>query len=1362
MSYKKIIFIGIVLILMSNLASAICTVVFDDTQYETTETITATMVCDASAEKNTGFTLTWRDVTLGTVLETDTGNTPNIVSVPFNEDYIILSNFPNGHTISATLTGSQLEGSDTAIIYTAYELTTTMVVPPSDMAVLSGNTFTLTCNVNNTGGGTTPSVLLQAQYANGAIIGTSGGVMSLNQSGNYSCPSIAEGVSCSRTWTVTANTKAQQDIKCYAYGRVSLVEDSSPLTTINIFQSAATELSITLNSDSYSPGESVTARLTSYFTSAPYNVEFYNSTNALLCNTTGTTPTTSLTAFFKSCVLSGSEAYQNNSYAMFYLNSNNNLNVTDTFDISAIASTEYVITNILLKYSTAFLGYSQSIKGTVIDSNQDFAIGECCRLQIDDATTGAPIFTSDNEVIDGAGSCETHWILDQEIFESPKSYQAMIIAWQCSNEALPAPDRKRGTGVTSFNTNNYFTELNSFLLVDEINVFSGLDVVTIRHERTNNFGHPMEVLQDVWFSNTITEQDYHYDELEDIVTTVNVGTSTTIEEYIVPLNLPAGSYRLEKHVYYYYQGKLKETTFVKSEVFNITSWEDSIIINSMYLLNSVRDEVDVTVDSNFNLSDKPTNFLVMGLPFSICLNYNSIYTSYFYGELSKISIFERSEGSFLKELSKEVAINPVQFKITPGNNNVVCGRFVFSNDKVVSNLWSASVNFNLGTNKYVNVYKQLIPQNNFLNVNSYNFYVDSLANTMQIPKWWTLPNLTYAGDPGIWVESRFGNKLPVFDDLVVKSQSEVPWGEIENCTSFENNSLEYTCNYTNYLTGGSVFKVCFKAKNLLSSEQYIKLDELMLRDDLSGETASIIVNYLETRIFEVTHSTSPKLNGCNGDCEDAGGLSTFCSDYFVLPDEMTGSNSWDVSGILSFHTPEMCISKDLIPSFSFESDEFAIYGLERYDGYFRFNSPLTMLSNNYVMGDVMLANINITSMTNFKAGVHAHLENSFGLEVYTWSDSKYLNLDSENLEIYYPLLLPVYDSDILTDGQYRLVIHLFPINSLSESNIRDDYILEKTPLFNISLFSAVISENITSSTIDNNNPVTIDYELNIPTKDMMFYPNKNQPFRIKYHFINSGGQAISQFTKIDGQYAPLEAYAMFPADSIQNFSVILQPTNLVPGTYTIVEEIEIDPEGVWEGVHKGEVGSITVTETLTGAPRGLVDTVEAIYYNTEDINFTVHQIQDSITNYIEVILNEINETITKLQMNITIDIQDINSNVLTIISDLLTLREAVNDNQDFAEEAVFLVTDSIVATTKAAKAETKQEFISQMEIVEDKLELVKNLNLVEKNKKVKKFIVCFSMIFIGGGMIIYGVSKPKKNKNKIATLSTMMLGGIKK
>ena len=107
----------LVFLLSSVVVNAVCTLTFSESEYYYGETVVAEMICSSSAETSKAYTLTWTDE-LANVLETDTGTTPATQSTLFVESYSIPSNSTISN-ITATLTGTNLEGTDTSSVTSA-------------------------------------------------------------------------------------------------------------------------------------------------------------------------------------------------------------------------------------------------------------------------------------------------------------------------------------------------------------------------------------------------------------------------------------------------------------------------------------------------------------------------------------------------------------------------------------------------------------------------------------------------------------------------------------------------------------------------------------------------------------------------------------------------------------------------------------------------------------------------------------------------------------------------------------------------------------------------------------------------------------------------------------------------------------------------------------------------------------------------------------------------------------------------------------------------------------------------------------------------------------------------------------------
>lgn len=111
--------LGILLFVLSmSMVSAVCTVTFDKDSYFAGETVTAAMKCNEATERSKAYSLLWGNQSGGNLLETDSGTTPAADNILFYQSYILGTDVGN-FTINATLTGTNLEGFDSATVSSA-------------------------------------------------------------------------------------------------------------------------------------------------------------------------------------------------------------------------------------------------------------------------------------------------------------------------------------------------------------------------------------------------------------------------------------------------------------------------------------------------------------------------------------------------------------------------------------------------------------------------------------------------------------------------------------------------------------------------------------------------------------------------------------------------------------------------------------------------------------------------------------------------------------------------------------------------------------------------------------------------------------------------------------------------------------------------------------------------------------------------------------------------------------------------------------------------------------------------------------------------------------------------------------------
>lgn len=1006
--------IGLFFILMIGMvstASALCVLNLDqDSYYAGEDTAVAIMSCSDDNEENRAYAVTWRDATLGTVLETDTGSTPATKGTTFNEDFIISSGFPSGHYLSATLTGLLLEGSDSAPVYSPASVNASLTYPTSEISIYVNESFIMTCVGGNDGGGNI-SVNITAQYGSGSTISNVSGNLVLNETGVYACGVLGEGETCTKSWNVTGAVKSQNEIQCYVSS--SDAYDTSDSQVIDVFQSA-NDLTISLNSENYAPGETSTARLTSYFESSPYNVIWYNSTGGVICNKSGYTAATSGQIFFASCSIPSNVSYQDNNTAIFFLNGDSRINVTESFYITNVSASAYIVTELIVKYETAFLGYSQSVKGIVKDGAGNEAVGECCRVQIDDAITGAPIYTSDDLVIDGLGSCEVDWILGKEDFEVLRSYAVTIVAWQCSDEDLPSEDRKSGFGETSFDVSEYFTEQDDFIPVVDTDVFSGFDRVELQHHRINNFNQPMEVVQTVWFSNIDTEQDYHYDYLKDITTTVNIGESIVTEKYKIPVDLPSGTYRVEKNIFYLYQGDVKEFKFVKSESFNITELQEVITVNWVSVKDYFGEEI-TTHSSALDLDEMPeSNYtspyyvLGEGFGYQFCMDITSNYDDVIYFHLQNLVLENPTTGQSFEEFNKQQGVFWQRVALPYGNSSTIC---FYNNVPLTVETHS---DWKLEYDVYMGDVREPFICDDYCSYNGATdyFYIGAVEDVIQFEKWIEEPTNSSVGVPGTFIVTEREEYLTMNDDCEYKSQEEIPWGSANvTCYDKDDNSSK-KIDYDVYPIAGEDFRVCFQVRNYLSDEVDMEIFDFYIDSDVSESviffdewSGGYIPSITDEKVYK--SATPSRAYELGGNLIDSYGI--MCSKWLTLPDEVKGGNSWDIQGNVRIDPTIYNLIENVI--WNWESDEFPIYGAREGEDFTRVIDVTNLTTSAYGQNITSCNYINVSMTYDY-----LHDDEDVFLAEYCFEQTE----DDFSMGCFYKILNPDVGTGLTLTDTFRL------------------------------------------------------------------------------------------------------------------------------------------------------------------------------------------------------------------------------------------------------------------------------------------------------------------------------------------------------
>lgn len=161
------------------------------------------------------------------------------------------------------------------------------------------------------------------------------------------------------------------------------------------------------------------------------------------------------------------------------------------------------------------------------------------------------------------------------------------------------------------------------------------------------------------------------------------------------------------------------------------------------------------------------------------------------------------------------------------------------------------------------------------------------------------------------------------------------------------------------------------------------------------------------------------------------------------------------------------------------------------------------------------------------------------------------------------------------------------INILTEINRTVGYIWEKFERVNAS--KVLHNETVLSAVLNRTSNIKIWYNLTIPLKQG-YTTEDYLPLRIKYWFINLGNDlssasddfCVNQGRTFESAFPhcnPIIAQYVGKGNSIVNFNVTLQPS-LTIGNYSIIRELEIDPNNIWITYSFGTIGIFEVTEDM--------------------------------------------------------------------------------------------------------------------------------------------------------------------------------------
>jgi len=226
---------------------------------------------------------------------------------------------------------------------------------------------------------------------------------------------------------------------------------------------------------------------------------------------------------------------------------------------------------------------------------------------------------------------------------------------------------------------------------------------------------------------------------------------------------------------------------------------------------------------------------------------------------------------------------------------------------------------------------------------------------------------------------------------------------------------------------------------------------------------------------------------------------------------------------------------------------------------------------------------------------------SWNATFYFWNNSYFINWNSTivNLNKNISDLREYWDCTGV--GQDSLVCnYLDEINQtthqtssdiLTEINQTVGYIWERFKRVNAS--QQIHNETVLSAILSKTSDIKIWYNLTIPLKQG-YTTEDYLPIRLKFWFINLGKNpndpsddvCVNQGRTFESAFPhcnPIIAQYVGRGNSTVNFNVTLQPS-LNIGNYTVVRELEIDPNHVWITYSFGNLGIFEVVDDMQETP----------------------------------------------------------------------------------------------------------------------------------------------------------------------------------
>ncbi len=621
----------------------------------------------------------------------------------------------------------------------------------------------------------------------------------------------------------------------------------------------------------------------------------------------------------------------------------------DNATIVTAGVNDLLITSIT--HQGTFLGLTSSIDSNVADENGLAISGGLCDINVEDPSNDHVLETVRSTMIDG--NLDFIWLLEYEEFKESKDYVGKVSCFcgsagsrfECINEDGLNVNNSIGSSDVAFRTSEWITfnedplplSLDNGTRASSQNLTAGFDRINWIRNITNNNpdDEPLETIVRTFLVNNDTGRIYGLlNEGSESVRDRGVarGNSTSTFDHLISRTAPSGLYHITLVFDAIYKAQFPVAQYIKlTNAFNVTSIKDTVELNEVIVEDFFfnRLNTSTTTQSSTTLPDSnstaPFTILTEGFHSEFCLNLTNKRND-------EVEIFLESlilENPTISVSKVLVTLdNEEEADIVASATETLCFDNILPTNLATHSDYRFSYLFRLGNTEGPFTCEQC----DFTGRTDF-FYVATIEDTIDIPKFIVSPSSDFLGRPGVFIMNKENEKLYMFDDYNYTDQSTTPWDNSTTACRDKEDGSSRLCDLSVYPSAGEPIKACFEAKSYFRDEISIAISDITIDRD-SEESVTILRSEAMGEVLEhtVKSTTDPDMFIANapsraqeGDGNLTEGRNFFCTDWMDLPLGTYGGNDWDIQLEFKLNSEVHDLQEDLI--WTVESDEFPIYGL---------------------------------------------------------------------------------------------------------------------------------------------------------------------------------------------------------------------------------------------------------------------------------------------------------------------------------------------------------------------------------------------------------------------------------------------------